>query len=98
MWKENEMCKKKLTLFSIRRWVASDLQAKLDVLRKNRLKNDVNVSRQYNDVKSMVKYELSEKAIKFKAKDDTTGTRNLLRLHRALEVISAIYLNDDTIF
>ena len=78
--------------------MASDLQAKLDVLRKNRLKNDVNVSRQYNDVKSMVKYELSEKDIKFKAKDDTTGTRNLLRLHRALEVISAIYLNDDTIF
>jgi Glycolipid transfer protein (GLTP) len=35
----------------------------------------------------MVKHELAEKAIKFKAKDDSTGTRNLLRLHRALEFI-----------
>ena len=35
----------------------------------------------------MVKHELAEKAIKFKAKDDPSGTRNLLRLHRALEFI-----------
>lgn len=65
--------------------MASDLQAKLDVLRKNRSKADV--CRHYDDVKSMVKHELAEKAIKFKAKDDPSGTRNLLRLHRALEFI-----------
>jgi hypothetical protein len=35
----------------------------------------------------MVKHELSTKAIKFKSRDDPSGTRNLLRLHRALEFI-----------
>jgi len=72
-------------IFSVLRWVASDLKAKLDILREWR-KNS-NVSQHYDDVKSMVRHEMQEKAIKFKSRDDPSGTRNLLRLHRALEFI-----------
>ena len=72
-------------VFFVLRWVASDLQAKLDILREWR-KNST-VSQHYYDVKGMVRHELQEKAIKFKSRDDPSGTRNLLRLHRALEFI-----------
>ena len=37
----------------------------------------------------MVEYEMKENLINQKARDSTTGTRNLLRLHRALEYITA---------
>lgn len=66
-------------------WVASDLEAKLDILRGKR--RNAKISEHFEDVHSMVKQEVQEKLIMFKDRDDSTGTRNLLRLHRALEFI-----------
>merc|ERR1711992_16389 len=43
----------------------------------------------YLTVQSMIQYEVDNNLIKYKAKDSSTGTRNLLRLHRALEYIAA---------
>ena len=41
----------------------------------------------YENVQDMVAYEVNNKLIKPTARDSTTGSRNLLRLHRALEYI-----------
>lgn len=74
-------------------WVSSDVDAKLQVLR-DRMKtseggDQVGPRPEYLTVQSMVKYEVDEDMVKRKAKDCNTGTRNLLRLHRALEYIIA---------
>jgi len=67
-------------------WVSTDVDAKLDVLREHRKSE---ASANYQDVRSMLKYEVDNKLIKYKAKDSRTGSRNLLRIHRALEYIVA---------
>lgn len=67
-------------------WVSTDVDAKLDVIRDHRKSES---SQHYQDVRSMLKYEVDNKLIKYKAKDSKTGSRNLLRLHRALEYIVA---------
>lgn len=67
-------------------WVASDVYAKLLIIRGH--KNGANGAK-YETVQSMIDYEIENKMIKPKAKDEPTGTRNLLRLHRALEYINA---------
>jgi hypothetical protein len=43
----------------------------------------------YVTIESMTSFEVDENLIKAKAKDCGTGSRNLLRLHRALEYIIA---------
>lgn len=67
-------------------WVATDVYAKMEVLRNHR-KGD-NGSK-YESLRGMMDFEIDNNMIKHKAKDSTTGTRNLLRLHRALEYIVA---------
>ena len=74
-------------------WVASDIDAKMEILRG--LKNGEQ-SEKYQSVQSMIQYEVDNNLIKHKAKDSSTGTRNLLRLHRALEYIVA-FLDGKTI-
>lgn len=65
-------------------WVASDVLAKIDVLKQHRqsAKGD-----KYESIESMIKHEIAEGIIQPKARDSTTGARNLLRLHRALDYI-----------
>ena len=41
----------------------------------------------YQNLQDMMKFEVDNNMINPKAKDTSTGTRNLLRLHRALEYI-----------
>lgn len=67
-------------------WVSTDVDAKLDVVRDHRKSE---AQEHYQDVRAMIKYEVDNQLIKHKAKDSKTGTRNLLRLHRALEYIVA---------
>ena len=43
----------------------------------------------YVSIQTMTAYEVKENLIKYKARDSTTGSRNLLRLQRALEYIIA---------
>ena len=43
----------------------------------------------YVSIQTMTEYEVKGNMIKFKARDSTTGSRNLLRLQRALEYIIA---------
>lgn len=65
-------------------WVASDVEAKLAIIRGHRSGEQAD---KYESVQSMLAHEIETNMIKPKAKDSTTGTRNLLRLHRALEYI-----------
>jgi len=67
-------------------WVSTDVDAKLNILREHRKSES---SQNYQDIRTMLKYEVDNKLIKYKAKDSKTGSRNLLRLHRALEYIVA---------
>jgi len=67
-------------------WVATDVYNKMETVRGHR-KSDL--STKYETVQSMLAYEIETNMIKPKARDSTTGTRNLLRLHRALEYIHA---------
>jgi len=67
-------------------WVATDVYAKMEVVRGHQ---DGENGDKYLTVQSMLQYEIDNKLIKPKAKDTNTGTRNLLRLHRALEYIIA---------
>ena len=66
-------------------WVATDVHAKLEVLRSHRAGANRD---KYVSVQSMVEYEVGSNLIKPKAKDSSTGSRNLLRLHRALDFVS----------
>ena len=67
-------------------WVATDVLAKMEVVQGHQ--NGENGDK-YLTVQSMLQHEIDNKLIKHKAKDSNTGTRNLLRLHRALEYIIA---------
>ena len=62
------------------------MDAKLVILRGH--KSSENAGK-YETIQSMLAHEIETNMIKPKAKDSTTGTRNLLRLHRALEYINA---------
>ena len=65
--------------------MASDVDAKLAIIRGHRSGEHME---KYESVQSMLTHEVETNMIKPKAKDSTTGTRNLLRLHRALEYIT----------
>merc|ERR1711981_111035 len=67
-------------------WVSTDVDAKMEVLRQHRKAENAD---KYENVQDMVAYEVDNKLIKPKARDSSTGSRNLLRLHRALEYIIA---------
>ena len=82
----NELYKFLNLLGTVFGWVATDVLAKMEVLRGHI--NGENAEK-YQSIQSMVQYEMENDLIKYKAKDSTTGTRNLLRLHRALEYIVA---------
>jgi len=66
-------------------WVGSDVWAKIVILQKYIDNQDV--SKHYTNVKSMLEYEVENNLIKAKKNDDASGSRTLLRLHRALEYI-----------
>ena len=61
----------------------------LIVFRFSRTHRKAGTGDKYRTVQSMVAHEVKENLINHKARDSTTGTRNLLRLHRALEYINA---------
>ena len=67
-------------------WVASDVEAKMAIVRGHRAGEHAD---KYETIQSMLTHEIESNMIKPKAKDSSTGTRNLLRLHRALEYINA---------
>lgn len=67
-------------------WVASDVKAKIDILQKYLEGKN---KEKYQNVKEMIVYECDEGLIKTNKKDDPSGSRTLLRLHRALEYIIA---------
>ena len=66
--------------------MATELYNKMETVRGHR-KSDQ--AAKYETIQTMLEYEIKEKIIKPKAKDFTTGSRNLLRLHWALEYISS---------
>jgi len=65
-------------------WVGSDVWAKIVVLQKYL---DGEEKDKYVNIKVMIDHEVEINLIKTKKKDDPSGTRTLLRLHRALEYI-----------
>jgi len=67
-------------------WVATDVYNKMETVRSHRRSE---LSTKYETVQTMLAHEIETNMIKPKARDSTTGTRNLLRLHRALEYINA---------
>jgi len=70
-------------------WVATDVWNKMETVRNHRKGEN---AAKYETIQSMLAFEIESNMIKPKAKDSSTGTRNLLRLHRALEYIEA-FLN-----
>jgi len=79
-------------------WVGSDVYNKVVQLEKY-LASDK--KEHYRTVKSMIAYEVENNLIKTKKKDDPSGSRTLLRLHRALEYVYEFLscledLEDDT--
>jgi len=67
-------------------WVGSDVWAKIVQLEKYQAGEE---KHHYANVKDMIDYEVEHDLIKTKKKDDPSGSRTLLRLHRALEYIIA---------
>ena len=67
-------------------WVATEVYNKMETVRGHR-KSDQ--AAKYETIQTMLEYEIKTNMIKPKAKDFTTGSRNLLRLHWALEYISS---------
>ena len=68
-------------------WVASDVALKLNILRDHRAGAESGA--QYATLQSMVAHEVALKWTEPKAKEVTgSGSRNLLKLHRALEYIT----------
>ena len=67
--------------------MATDVFNKMEIVRGHR--KDSEKGSNYVTVQSMLSHEIETDMIKPKLKDSTTGTRNLLRLHRALEYINA---------
>ena len=70
-------------------WFSKELLVPLEELRQLWSSEDLHGPTHYQDVRSMLQYEVESKLIKPKASDSDTGTRSLLRLHRALELIIA---------
>lgn len=79
------------TLFG---WVAIDVQNKIDVLRKHMEGPN---SQHYQNILEMIEYENSTGMIMWKKSSDTSGSRNLLILHRALEYVVAFMAKLDDI-
>jgi len=75
-------------------FVAVDVKTKLDLLEKY---NTGEQKEHYQTVKGMIQYEIEENLIKVKKKDDPSGSRTLLRLHRALEYVVAFLAKLDAI-
>jgi len=76
-----------LTLLgSVFTWVASDVHNKLEVLQKYNTGDD---KLKYQSIKGMLDYEVEQNMINRNKKDDPSGSRTLLRLHRALEYVVA---------
>lgn len=71
-------------LGSVFGWVGSDVYAKIATLEKY-LEGDM--KEHYQTIRTMIEYEIKNDLIKTKKKDDPSGSRTLLRLHRALEYI-----------
>lgn len=71
-------------LGSVFGWVGSDVYAKITTLEKY-LAGDK--KEHYQTIRTMIEYEIKNDLIKTKKKDDPSGSRTLLRLHRALEYI-----------
>jgi len=67
-------------------WVGSDVWAKIVQLEKYLAGEE---KEHYQNIKAMIEYEVEHDLIKTKKKDDPSGSRTLLRLHRALEYIIA---------
>jgi len=67
-------------------WVSTDVDNKIEILRQHRKGENAS---EYQNVQDMIAYEVKSNLIKPKARDSSTGARNLLRLHRALEYIIA---------
>merc|ERR1719220_1721452 len=67
-------------------WVSTDVDNKIEVLRQHRKGEHAT---EYENVQDMIAFEVKNNLIKPKARDSSTGARNLLRLHRALEYIIA---------
>merc|ERR1711970_1596723 len=65
-------------------WVGSDVWAKIVQLEKYLAGEE---KEHYQNIKAMIDYEVEHDLIKTKKKDDPSGSRTLLRLHRALEYI-----------
>jgi len=79
------------TLFG---WVATDVQNKIDVLRKHM---DGPNKEHYSNISGMIEYEISTGQIMWKKSNDGSGSRNLLILHRALEYVVAFLAKLDDI-
>jgi len=71
-------------LGSVFGWVGSDVYAKIATLEKYLVGEE---KQHYQNIKTMIDYEIKNDLIKTKKKDDPSGSRTLLRLHRALEYI-----------
>ena len=69
-------------------WVATDVYNKMETVRGHR-KSDQ--AAKYETIQTMLEYEIRTNMIKPKAKDYTNGSRNLLRLHWALEYVSSFF-------
>jgi len=66
-------------------WVGSDVWNKIVALQK--YLDNKEKSSNYATVKAMLDYEVENNCIKHKKNDDPSGSRTLLRLHRALEYV-----------
>jgi len=73
-------------LGSVFTWVASDVKAKIDLLNKYLSSEEKD---KYVTIQMMLTYEEEKGMVKRKKNDDPSGSRTLLRLHRALEYIIA---------
>merc|ERR1712110_851639 len=62
------------------------LENHFEIIRQHRKGENAS---EYQNVQDMIAYEVKSNLIKPKARDSSTGARNLLRLHRALEYIIA---------
>jgi len=75
-------------------WVGSDVWAKIVTLQKYLDNKDI--CDKYQNIKEMINYEVEKDLIKTKKRDDPSGSRTLLRLHRALEyIIGFLHRFDD---
>ncbi|CAL1532621.1 unnamed protein product [Lymnaea stagnalis] len=82
-----ELCKLFRLFGTIFSFVTSDVEEKIVILRKYRKSEQAN---KYESIQSMLHFEVSQDLTK--NKERPSGARTLLRLHRALEFISAFLL------